>query len=56
MPGEKNAVREGGLWPFKSRCQKVNMKYLIVIKDLNPYLYFTHLIAIINTLFTQNYN
>jgi len=24
MPSEKNVVREGGLWPFQSRCQKVN--------------------------------
>jgi len=25
MPSEKNVVREGGLWPFKSRCLKVNV-------------------------------
>jgi len=25
MPSEKNVVREGGLWPFKSRCQKVKV-------------------------------
>ena len=24
MPSEKNVVHEGGLWPFKSQCQKVN--------------------------------
>jgi len=24
MPSEKNVVHEGGLLPFKSRCQKFN--------------------------------
>jgi len=23
MPSEKNVVREGGLWSFKSRCQNI---------------------------------
>jgi len=27
MPSEKNVVREGGLWPFKSLCQKVKLAY-----------------------------
>jgi len=26
MPSEKNVVREGGMWPFKSRCQKANQE------------------------------
>jgi len=29
MAGEKNVVREGGLSPFKSRCEKVNNNALI---------------------------
>ena len=41
MPNEKNVVCEGGLWPFKSRCQKVKQPHLTVgikITGIKPFM------------------
>ena len=43
MPSEKNVVREGGLWKFKSRCLNVgNIGFNLKITNMVITVIFNH--------------